>query len=169
MLFLLLTFATAALAGETRVDNANSYPDPENSVIREKFVLILCSYKDFHQARKQAIELSRATKVPFSMQGMTYDKKRGLIFPDDSSNEADAGSYMPRRYNHGSVSDGAEEFGYISIERSDAYTGFTPGYYIVVGGIYDDTKEGKLALTRFKPVVADAYTKKTSIYMGCIH
>ena len=99
---------------------------------------------------------------------MIYDKKRGLILPDNDPDETYAGSYVLRRYNElfNEPDKGAE---YISIERSEAYPGFTPGFYIIMGGIYNDPKEAKGALTRFKPFVKDAYIKKTKIYMGCMH
>ena len=62
-----------------------------------------------------------------------------------------------------------DESEFISVERSDAYPGLRPGYYIVVGGLYGTAKEANKALARFKLPAADAYAKKTRIYMGCMH
>lgn len=103
------------------------------------------------------------------MQGMVYDPKRGLILSDDAPDSIYAGAYFGRRYNTTRI-DGAEtDSEFLSVERSEAYTGFAKGYYIVVGGIYATRGEAKQSLTKFVPFVPDAYAKKTTIYYGCIH
>ena len=140
--------------------------DPQMFIV-PKFVLILGSFKSFHEAHKQALAISQASKVPFSLRGMIFDKRRGLILPDNDEDEIYAGSYVHRRYNTARLH--AKETEYISIERSDAYPTFAPKLYIVVGGIYNDSKASRSAVDRFKPIVPDVYAKKTKIYMGCIH
>ena len=165
---LLIVLLAVCAVSQAAADREESAFDPQQYV-RNKIVLILGSYSDFHDAHKRASAISRASKRPFSMQGMIYDKRRGLILPDDASNPIHSGSYVHRRYNTASLSEGGEDTEFISIERSEAYPRFVPGYYVVVGGIYDKPKEAKAALSVFTPFVADAYIKKTEIYMGCIH
>jgi hypothetical protein len=98
---------------------------------------------------------------------MIYDKERGLIWPDDSADEAWAGAYAPRRYD--------SECGLvpskpcITVERSEAYEGFKPGLYIVVGGILDRSEEREKRLAAARKLVPGAYVKQTAIYMGCVH
>jgi hypothetical protein len=142
--------------------------DTESQMVK-KMIVIIGSYADFESVQKQALVISAASKKPFSMQGQIYDKKKGLRLPEDSPDEMYAGSYVHRRYNTASMKDNDEAVEYISIERSEAYPGFTPGFYIVVGGIYDTKEEAKTALAKFMPIVADAYTKQTEIFMGCMH
>ncbi len=135
----------------------------------DRLIVLLGSFKNFEEAHQQARVISRASGMPFSMQGMVYDKKRGLILPDDDPDTMYAGSYFLRRHNTMPFGKDKAESEYISIERSEAYPGLRPGYYIIVGGIYDETSEAKKAVARFKPGLADAEIRKTQIYMGCMH
>ena len=139
--------------------------DGEYHPVQPRWIIILGSYKDFEQAHKQGLTISHASKVPFSMQGLTYDKKVGVVFSGD---HPDAGTYIARRDHTRILNEGGES-GYISIERSDGYQGFAPGYYIIVGGIYSDRKESRTSLARFQAIIPDAYIKKSKIYMGCLH
>ncbi len=126
-------------------------------------VLILGSYKDYAQAVKVAQELKQKTGSGYSNRGLIYDTKKGLIWPENS--DAFPGEYMARRYNDEC---GQETTFCITVERSDAYSGFRPDYYIIVGGIYDqNTPEAKQGLSFYKKTVPDAYLKKSDIYMGC--
>ena len=136
---------------------------------QQSYVVILGSYRDFHEAHRHAKAISAASGAPFSMQDRIYDAKRGLILRDDHPDELYAGSYISRRYNTTRLPGSQEEVEYLSIERSDAYAGFRKGYYILVAGIYDAQKEAQATVKKFSPVVADAYAKKTQIYYGCMH
>ncbi len=136
---------------------------------RDRMIVILGSFKDFKEAKSHAQAVSRTSGVPFSLQGMIYDKKRGLILPDDDSDAIYAGSYILRRYNMTVLPGSKDKSEFISVERSDAYPNLRPGYYIVVGGLYDTPREANRALARFRLPAADAYTKKTRVYMGCMH
>ena len=166
--FGLSSFATVSAADQP-VPKPDGKPADTWTKPVDKIVLILGSYTDFHEAQSQALAISRRAKTPFSMRGMLYDKKRGLIHPENDSNSPDAGSYILRRYNTTRLRGSDEESEYISIERSDAYPGFAPHIYIIVGGIYNNNKQASAALVRFKPLIPDVYTKKTKIYMGCMH
>lgn len=130
-------------------------------------VLVLGSYKSYPEALRAAKSLGAGFDYPYGSRGLVYDKKRGLIWPDDSKDEAWAGAYAPRRYD--------DECGLallkpcISVERSEAYEGFTPGLYIVVGGILDRSEEREKRLAAARKLVPAAYVKQTAIYMGCVH
>ena len=141
--------------------------DPQQ-FISDKYVVILGSYKDFLKARGRAESISKSSKVRFSMYGRIFDPKRGLILPDDSPDSIYARSYVHRRYNT-AASDSEAESEFISIERSEVYHGFAPGYYIIIIGIFDAPGEATKSVKQFSPTVPDAYSKKTRIYMGCIH
>ena len=138
--------------------------DPDQ-FMQEKSVVILVAEKSFASTQKEAQRISQASGVPFSLRRLVFDKKRGLILPDNDPDPVYAGGYAARRYNTESGMDS----GFLSIERSDAYPGFAPGYYIVVAGIHDDPKEGQAAVARFKRFAPTAYAKRTKIYMGCMH
>jgi hypothetical protein len=130
----------------------------------ETSVLILGSHPKYEEALASAKAISEKLKLTHSTRGMIYDKKRGLIWPDDFEDEIYAGSYYGRRYNECSDA----EHDCISVERSDFYSGFTKGFYIIVGGLYG-SEEADKKLAKARAVVPDAYVKKTSIYLGCIH
>lgn len=126
-------------------------------------LLIVGSHAAYAPALAAAKAFSRASGIAYDAQGMIYDKKRGLIWPDDSSDEAYAGQYAPRRY---------DECGgkpCVTVERSEAYDGFRPGLYIVVAGIVgrDDDADGRLEAAR--AIVPSSYVKQTTLYMGCMH
>ena len=135
----------------------------------ERHVAILSVYKSFDAAREDAEKISKASKIPFSMEGRVHDKKRGLIYPDDYDDEVFRGGYVARRY-HTTILEGSEkETPYLSVERSDGYEGFKPGFYIVVAGIHE-TRDAALKQTQqFKKGAPTGYVKKTRIYMGCLH
>lgn len=135
----------------------------------ERHVAILSVYKSFDSARKDGEKIAKASKVPFSMEGRIYDKKRGLIYPDDHDDEVFRGGYVARRFDKTILEGEEEETAYLSVERSDAYQGFKPGFYIVVAGIQDTRENALKQADKYKAWAPTAYVKKTKIYMGCLH
>jgi hypothetical protein len=96
------------------------------------------------------------------MNGNVWDSTRGLIFPDE-------GEYSPRRYNELHLFTALDPVGYISVEKSEAYSHLEKGYYIALAAICATNEEAEQGLLKFKPFAAKAYVAKTEIYMGCIH
>ncbi len=141
--------------------------EPENDFMENRWVTILSAYPDYADALKDIQKITKESGMPFSMQGLVYDKKRGLIYPDDYEFEAFAGGYVPRSRNEAEINEKITE--YLSIERSDGYDGFRKGYYIVVAGIYESAEDAKKQSDRFKKWAPTAYSKRTNIYMGCMH
>jgi hypothetical protein len=139
----------------------------ENEFVENRWVAILSAYPSFADARDDAEKIAKASGLPFSMEDRIFDKKRGLIYPDSYDDEVFAGNYVARRYNETLI--GEKETPYLSIERSDGYDGFRPGYYIVIAGIYESAGEAKAQSARFKDWAPTSYAKKTKIYLGCLH
>ncbi|MFC7337801.1 hypothetical protein ACFQY0_11475 [Haloferula chungangensis] len=140
----------------------------EEPMTKERHVAILSAYKIFADARKDAEKIAKASEVPFSMEDRVYDEKRGLIYPDDFDDEVYAGGYVARRYDMTHVADGDTQTAFLSVEKSDAYDGFTPGYYIVVAGIQESRESALKQIAKFKKWAPTAYVKKTKIYLGCL-
>jgi len=136
--------------------------------MENRWVAILSVYPGFAEARADAEKISKAGGVPFSMEGRVFDKKRGLIYPDNLDDPAFAGSYVARRDNLTNTLKGDPD-GYLSVERSDGYDGFKAGYYIVVAGVYGSPAKAQKQADRFKKWAPTAYVKKSKIYMGCLH
>lgn len=130
----------------------------EGDFFADKYILILKSTKDYSKAASFALDAAKKLNLKFDNENKRYSKEKGIYFEgieDDDFN----GGYYPRRYSG--------EF--ISLENSGYYKGFSEGYIIVVGGIYDDRKNSKQALAKSKKIYGDAYIKKTKIWMGCLH
>ena len=140
----------------------------ESTFMENRWVAILSVYSGFAEARADAEKISKAGGVPFSMEGRVFDKKRGLIYPDNLDDPAFAGSYVARRDNLTNTLKGDPD-GYLSVERSDGYDGFKAGYYIVVAGVYGSPAKAQKQADRFKKWAPTAYVKKSKIYMGCLH
>jgi len=130
-------------------------------------ILVVGSYRSYGEALRAAKSLSARSGLPYGDRGMIYDKKRGLIWPDDNSDEMWAGRYAPRRYDN--ECDMAESGSCLTVERSGAYEGFTPGLYIVVSGVLDRTEDRATRLAAAREVVPGAYVKQTTVYLGCTH
>lgn len=178
LVFLLLAIATALNCSaepqktaakkdkaktEEKAEDAEKEPDH----MEDRWVVMLGVYKDFAEAKADAEKFAAVSKVPFSMDGRIYDKK-GLRYPDDYEDEAWKGEYLPRRYNTATI-DQRDVTEYLSVEKSDAYEGFKPGFYIIVGSIAESAAQAKKETARFLSASKDTYFKKTTIYMGCLH
>ena len=138
-------------------------PDVADAPYYHAGLLIVGSHGAYAPALAAAKAFSRASGIAYDAQGMIYDKKRGLIWPDDSSDETWAGQYAPRRY------DQCRSGPCVTVERSEAYDGFRPGLYIVVAGIVGHDDESDARLKAARAIVPSAYVKQTTLYMGCMH
>ena len=126
---------------------------------QDKHILILKTTKDYDEAVGFAAEASNKLGVEFKNEHTKYSKEKGIYFAETLPDPMYRGEYMPRRYN----------YDYISLENSSQYEGFSPGYIIVVGGVYSTEKDASKAMKSAKKHYRDAYTKKTNMWMGCIH
>ena len=162
------TFALLfALIGLVAVPASSSAKEPD--FMENRHVVILSVYPSFSEAQASAEKIAKASKLPFSMEGRVFDKKRGLIYPDNFDDEVFRGQYVARRY-HQTVFPGSDnEREYLSVERSDGYGGFKKGYYIVVAGVHESSGAAVAQAKKFTTWAPTAYSKKTRIYMGCMH
>ncbi len=131
-------------------------------------MLVLGSFKTYAPARRAARAWSKRSGHPYSARGMVYDKKRGLVFADDFPDSIWAGAYAYRR-THGECSENDEGKLCLTVERSEAYEGFVPGLYIVVGALVSGGDEQAKLLAEARKVVPAAYVKQTTLYLGCMH
>jgi hypothetical protein len=141
--------------------------DPKDGMSSPFFrtsLLIVGSEKSYAAAVRAAQRFGRASGIAYSTQGMVFDKKRGLIFPDDFEDGVLAGQYAPRRYD-----EICDHQPCVTVERSEGYEGFRPGLYIVVAGIVGSEVDAAERLKVAKKIVPSAYIKATTLYMGCMH
>ncbi len=143
----------------TITSNAQDAPEPQ-PYIKKGFCIIL-STKSYTEAKKVAIAAANKTDLTTDFRGLEPNKKIGLTTPKADVPE---GEIYPQYYSRGHYDDGE----FISIEYSNAFTGFAKGYYIVV--VCSGTKtETAASLKKVKPFYKTAYVKYTDIYVGCMH
>jgi len=126
-----------------------------------KSLLIVKSTTNYGEAESFAQELAKKSGLKLDLRGLEYNEKIMLSERADVCKES--GFKYPCYVARGRYDDGV----YLSVESSDAYVGFTKGYYIVVAASME--RRDKEILQKLKRYVPDAYVKRTSIYMGCIH
>jgi len=138
----------------------------------KKFFLLIQSTTDYKAALQTAQNAAKGLSIKLDLRGLIPDKNPdiGLNLPADTclkyseqeEGVADSECYMAR----GRWDDGI----YISIEYSNAFNGFSKGYYLVVVGSSDKKDPPLLAaLERVKAKYSDAYIKSSKVYMCCMH
>ena len=139
----------------------SSAEDVFESQMLKKSFLITKSTKSYTEAKKFALSLAKKSAIKLNFRELHPSTQIGLTHTAQTcqNNQYDFPCYLAR----GRYDDGV----YISVEYSDAYSGFSEGYYIVV--VASGEKVDKKLLNRVKKYVPDAYVKNTAVYMGCIH
>jgi hypothetical protein len=155
---LLLVFSLPFLSlSQTEVINAG-----EDPYINKDF-LILLSTKKLDEAEKFAN--AAAKKIGCAYRDTRLAKEgNSVTFPVDSCKTF--GFDWPCYVARGRWDDG----GHISVELSDAYDGFSKGYFIVIAASgYKDNEEFKNAVKQAKKYYPKSYAKRTRVYIGCMH
>jgi len=135
---------------------------PEAQPYVNKRIVIVQSTKDYTAANKTAVKVAKQLQISLKLRGLTPHPKTGLTY---SSKECAKGGFdHPCYISRGRYDDGD----YVSIEHSDAFQGFSKGYYIVVTASGNE-KDIAVSLANAKKHYKDAYAKLTKIYIGCIH
>ena len=152
--FLLFLFLTSSLFGQ----------DDQMSMEAKKYYLITASTKDYSSALKQAESISNDLALELNLRDLQENEEAGLSWTAESCE--DNGWGFPCYVARGRYDDGE----FVSIEWSNAISGFTKGYYVVIvasNSNYD--KSLKALLKRTRKFVPDAYVKSADVYMGCMH
>ena len=134
--------------------------EPIVQQVLTKSFLIAKSTKSYEEAKTFAMNLSAKSGIKIDFRGLLSDSTFGLSEAKEVCEEQ--GFTFPCYIARGRYDDGI----YISIEYSNAYEGFSEGYYIVV--VASGEIEKRL-IKQIKAYVPGAYVKKSSVYMGCIH
>lgn len=143
----------------------NSFAQMPECFVEKRF-LIINSTKNYAFALQFAQKASKDLSIKLDLRdlGPTSDTAIGLSMPKDSCLKywEDNTCYLAR----GRSDDGE----YISIEYSNAFSGFARGYYIVVvaSGLKKDPKMAA-SLKRVRAIYKDAYSKVSKVYMCCMH
>lgn len=130
----------------------------------ERSIVIVGTTTDYSAAVEIASDASYYLDLMLDLRELNPDSTIGLSWSPEICEGA--GWEHPCYVARGRFDNGV----YLSIEHSDAYQGFSPGYYIVVMASGEpDSPMIRESLTKAKTFVEDAYLKKTKVYMGCMH
>jgi len=138
----------------------------EESMTKDFSFVILISTKSYDSALKRAEDASEKLGYPLNLRDLHPNEESGLSLPEDvcqgicGGGVVDYPQYLPRN-------DWGESK-YVSIEYSNGFEGFTPGYYIVV--VASGEKGDPIiqeALDESKVYYEDAYAKTCGDWMGC--
>jgi hypothetical protein len=136
----------------------------EDEMFVEKEFVIILSSKDYNAAFQTAKTAAEKLQYKLDLRDLKKNKETGLTWNEKTCEDewGEFPCYVARgRYDDGN---------YVSIEYSNAYNGFTKGYYIVViAGGTKGSEELKSALTKAKSFYKNAYSKTTKVYTGCMH
>lgn len=141
---------------------ANS--EAEDPWIPVGFVIVR-STADYSEAKRVAEEAAKRLEIPLNLRGLIPDEHLGLTWPRERC-ASDPLSPFPCYVARGRFDDGV----YLSVERSDAYATFRPGYFIVIAASgAPGSEELATTLETVKVVHPDAYLKQEKVYQGCMH
>lgn len=155
--FLFVLLAAVHLAAQGQ-DSTDTQP-----FVKKDF-LILLSTKSYEAALKTARSAASSLNLKLDLRGLKENKESGLTLSKEECLKYEVD--YPGYYACGRWDDGA----YVSIEYSDAYSGFTKGYYIVIAAGGDrEEAEIQAAYKKAKLTYKDAYFKSTEVYLGCMH
>ena len=129
------------------------------------FVIII-STPDYDAALERAKDASEKLEYPLDLRGLHPNEEMGLSLPEEVCTAICGGDvveypqYLPRN-DWG-------ETKYVSIEYSNGYDGFNPGYYIVI--VASGEKGDPIiqeALEESQQFYEDAYAKTCGVWIGC--
>lgn len=131
-----------------------------------KELVILRSTKDYRAALLTARQAARQLQLPLDLEGYHPHPIAGLTLSkaDCANSGFDYPAYIPRGY--GLAADSA----FVSIEYSSGYSEFAKGYYLVVAAVgQPGARVVRQAISASRRWYADAYGKRTRVYVGCMH
>lgn len=143
--------------------SADEPPDPDPWV-PVGFVVVR-STPDYAEALRVAESASAATGIALDLRGMVYEREQGLSLSKEECEKRQLAPY-PCYVARGRYDAGA----YFSVERSDAYETFRPGYFVVVAASGPPGSAELVAtLEDVRASYPDAYLKVAKVYHGCMH
>lgn len=135
----------------------------EDMYIKKDF-LILLSTKNYSAALAKAKQVAASQQLELKLRGLAENKTSGLSYSKEECEKKELD--YPSYYARGRWDDGV----YVSIEYSNAFSGFAKGYYIVIAASGSkDEAEIKTAYNKIKQACKDAYFKSSKVYIGCMH
>ncbi len=130
----------------------------------KKGFLIVAAGTNYEAMKTLAVKASENLNYKLDYRGLIKDETLGLSINEEECEQH--GFEFPSYIARGRSDDG----NYVSVEYTNAYEGFTPGYYILVVSSYaKGSNELAESLKFVKTHYKTAYVKYADIYVGCIH
>ncbi len=142
------------------------WDDYMESMTKDFSFAIIISTKNYDAALERAKDASEKLGYPLNLRELVPNDEIGLTLPEEvctgicGSDEIEFPQYLPRN-------DWGESK-YVSVEYSNGFEGFTPGYYIVV--VASGEKGDPIiqeALEEAQQYYEDAYAKTCGVWVGC--
>jgi hypothetical protein len=160
-LVIVLLLSSFLVCSQTQTETATAEVE---SPYAERSFLIIASTRNIKEAFKLAQAAAKKTGFKFRDNLLQKDSTVGATFPLDTCKAA--GFAWPCYVARGRYDDGA----YLSVEYSNAYTGFQKGYFIVVAANgYKENEEFKQAVKAIRQHYPKSYVKRSAVYLGCMH
>jgi hypothetical protein len=156
---------TNVLGSNEQYDDID-WKEYEASMTKDYSFVIVISTTDYDEALERAIDASEKLGYKLDLRGLVPNEKMGLTLPKDvcegicGGDIVDYPQYLPR--------DSWGDTKYVSVEYSNGFDGYNPGYYIVIvaSGEKGDPVVQE-ALKEAQAVYNDAYAKTCQVWMGC--
>ena len=127
--------------------------------------VIAKSTKSYEEASDFAKLAASRLALRLDLRGLMFDPKHGLTWPKEECDKDPLYPY-PCYIARGRFDPGV----YVSVEESDAYQGFEPGYFVVIAASGSPgSEELTSALETVRRAHPDAYLKVAPVYHGCMH
>ncbi|MCW3070710.1 MAG: hypothetical protein JWO44_600 [Bacteroidetes bacterium] len=144
------------------VSRAQVKADTTDNFMEWRCIVIAARSHSFSELDKLAKEISKKTGIPYDNKERIYDKKEGIILPDDPAKYGiDAGQSFPRRFDEQRI----------SIEMAHFYDEGGRDEMILVTGIF--STQDQVAAEAQQKLIYDIVPKNeiviTQLYMGCTH
>lgn len=158
-------FVALLLLLHSAVLSASAAESPEPDPWVPVGFVIVRSTPDHSEASRFAEHVSSATGFELDLRGLTYQPEHGLSLSKQECEQRQLGPF-PCYVARGRFDAGV----YVSVERSDAYEGFRPGYFIVVAASGPPgSADLDTTLETVRGASPDAYLRVAEVYHGCIH
>jgi hypothetical protein len=144
-----------------------SGPDTEYDIDSDYatfYILVADTGNDYYILHQEMTGLQQKLNLNIDTMNRYYNAEKGIILHEDDEDDMYAGEYFPRRFPSTDL----------SLEYLSAYMPYVPDTgqnktIALIAGIFQEEKEGTLALQQVKPHLSSATLIKASMYVGCMH
>jgi len=139
------------------------HPDMRENKVDTFYMVEVARGNDYGDVKSKAEKVAKFLHSRVDDLGRIYDRKKGIIYPEDRDSGTYAGLYYPRRpFN---------DQNFVSIEMLWQYEdhAFGSQEMVVYANIFDNKKSADSLLAVVKPIMPKSKVLKHGLYLGCLH